>query len=155
LTSRKGSGLSRPNLDLDHANVGLPGRLRWFEVQFKRLLEVGKSFFFGFALAGNVEFQALRDVPFALTPNSSREWSLHISIISQGGVLRTVAAIRSLFTREISFGKSPTRGLSARGGKHLRGSRVFRQVDCLSPNFRLVRYMSSLKGIRACDLLPQ
>jgi hypothetical protein len=53
-----------------------------FEVEFNRFLEVGESLFLGLALAGYVEFQALGDVPLALTPNGSREWSLHDLIVS-------------------------------------------------------------------------
>ena len=63
-------------------------------MQFNRLLEVGKGFFLGLALAGDVEFQALGDVPFPLTPNSSREWSLHDLIFSQARLLRTVLPFR-------------------------------------------------------------
>ncbi len=91
LTSRKGWGLSRPNLGLDHADLGWTGCLGRFEVQFERFLEVGKSLFLGLALAGNVDFQALGDVPLPLTPNGGSEWSLHEPIVSQAGVRRTVA----------------------------------------------------------------
>ena len=59
LTSRKGWGLSRPNLDLDQADLRRPCCLRRFEVQFNRFLEIGKGLFLGLALAGNVEFEAL------------------------------------------------------------------------------------------------
>lgn len=34
LTSRKGCGLSRPNLHLDHTDLGRPRSLRRFEMQF-------------------------------------------------------------------------------------------------------------------------
>ena len=44
--------------------------MRRFEVQFQRFLQVGESLFFGFALAGDIDFQALGDVPFPLAPNS-------------------------------------------------------------------------------------
>src|SRR5450432_210719 len=62
LTSRKGWGLSRPNLDLDHTDLRRPCRLRRFEVQFNRFLEVGKSLLLGLALTGNVELEALGDI---------------------------------------------------------------------------------------------
>src|ERR1017187_870027 len=94
-TSRKGSGLSRPNLNLDHTDCGRPGCLRRFEVQFNRFLQVGKSLFFGLALAGDVEFQALGDVPLPLTPNGRDEWSLHDLIVSQAMVFSTVVAVRA------------------------------------------------------------
>ena len=65
--------------------------MRWFEVQFQRFLQVGKSLFLGLALAGDVEFQALGDIPLPLTPNGRSERSLHDLIVSQARVLRTVA----------------------------------------------------------------
>ena len=43
-------GLSRPNLDLDHPDLRRTRCLRRFEVQFNRLLEVGKSLILGAAL---------------------------------------------------------------------------------------------------------
>jgi len=92
LTSRKGWGLSRPNLDLDQADLRRPCCLRRFEVQFNRFLEIGKSLFLGVALAGDVEFEALGDIPPPLAPNGSRKWSLHDLIVSQARVLRTSAS---------------------------------------------------------------
>ena len=66
-----------------------------FEVQFNRFLEVGESLFLGLALAGDVEFQALGDIPLPLTPNGSREWTLHDLIVSQERALRTVPQIQN------------------------------------------------------------
>src|SRR5208283_1891153 len=63
LISRKDWGLSRPNLDLDHADIGRTCCLRRLKVQFQRFPQVGKSLFLGLALAGDVEFQALGDIP--------------------------------------------------------------------------------------------
>ena len=91
LISRKGWGLSRPNLNLDYPDLGRPGCLRRFEVQFEGFLQVGKSLFLGLALAGDIEFQALGDVPLPLTPNGRSEWSLHDPIVSQAGLHRTVS----------------------------------------------------------------
>src|ERR1035437_788968 len=93
LTSRKGWGLSRPNLDLDQADLRRPRCLRRFEVQFNRFLEVGKSVFLGIALACDVEFEALGDIPLPLAPNGSRKWSLHHLIVSQARVLRMAARV--------------------------------------------------------------
>jgi hypothetical protein len=45
-------------------------------------------------LAGNVEFQALGDVPRPLAPHRRREWPLHDFIISQAR--RPVAAVSLL-----------------------------------------------------------
>lgn len=67
--------------------------MRRFEVQFNRFLEVGKSLFLGLPLAGDIEFEALGDIPLALTPNGSRKWSLHDLIVSQAKVLRTAALV--------------------------------------------------------------
>jgi len=50
-TSRKGRGLSRPNLDLDQTDSGRPGCLRRFEVKFQGFRQIGKRFLFGLALA--------------------------------------------------------------------------------------------------------
>jgi hypothetical protein len=41
-------------------------------------------------LAGNVEFQALGDVPRPLAPDRRGEWSLHDSIVSQARNPRTL-----------------------------------------------------------------
>src|SRR5664280_117624 len=93
LTSRKGWGLSRPNLDLDQADLRRPCCLRRFEVQFNRFLEIVKSLFLGVALAGDVEFEALGDIPPPLAPNGSRKWSLHELIVSKARALRTAARV--------------------------------------------------------------
>jgi hypothetical protein len=42
--------------------------LQRLKVQFNRFLEVGKSLFLGLALAGDIEFQALGDIPLPLAP---------------------------------------------------------------------------------------
>ncbi len=84
LISRKGCGLSRPNLNLDGANHWRTRGSRGFEVQFQRLLQVGERTFFGFALAGDIDFQALGDVPIPLAPNGRGEWSFHDYILSHG-----------------------------------------------------------------------
>src|SRR3990172_7626942 len=46
LTSRKGRGLSRPNLNLDHANLGRAGGLWRLKIQFQRFLQVFEGPFF-------------------------------------------------------------------------------------------------------------
>jgi len=90
--SQKGRGLSRPNLNLDHANGRRPGCARRLKVQFQGFLQVGESFFFGLALAGDIDLEALRDVPVSLAPYCRCEWSLYNIILPQaGGPLRTVA----------------------------------------------------------------
>jgi len=57
--------------------------LRRLEVKFQCFLEIGKSFFFGLALAGNVDFETLRDVPISFTPDGRCEWAFHFYILSQ------------------------------------------------------------------------
>ena len=83
LTSRKGWGLGRANLDLDHPDSRRPRRLRRFEVKFQCFLQVGERLFFGFALTGDVNFQALRDVPVSFAPNRCGKWSFHDCILAQ------------------------------------------------------------------------
>ena len=83
LISREDCGLSRPKLDLNHADIRRPRCPRSFEVQLQRFLQIGQSLFLGFTLARNVNFPALGDVPLPLAPNSRREWSLHPLIVSQ------------------------------------------------------------------------
>ncbi len=82
LISRKGCGLSRPNLNLDRTNLWGTCGLRRLEMEFQRFLQVGESLFFGFTLASNVEFEALRDIPLSFAPNGRSERSLHDHIVS-------------------------------------------------------------------------
>jgi len=84
-TISNGWGLSRANLDLDHSDFRRSRRLRRFEVKFQCFLQVGKRLFFGFALAGDIDFQALRDVPISFAPNGCGEWSFQDCIFAQDG----------------------------------------------------------------------
>ena len=52
------------------------------ELDFESLVEVGQSLFFGLALTGYIDFQALRDEPIAFAPNGRSERSLHAFILS-------------------------------------------------------------------------
>jgi hypothetical protein len=45
--------------------------MRGLEVEFQRLFQIGKGFFFALPLAGDVDFQALRNIPVALAPHRS------------------------------------------------------------------------------------
>ena len=56
-----------------------------FEVQFEGFPEILERFFFRGALAGNIDFQALRHVPVTLTPDSRGKRSLHGFIVSHEG----------------------------------------------------------------------
>jgi hypothetical protein len=51
-------------------------------VKFERFLQVRKSFFFALPLAGNVDFEALRNIPIPFTPDGSGESSDHNYILS-------------------------------------------------------------------------
>lgn len=80
LISRKGCGLSRPNLNLDSANLGWPSRLWCFEVELQCLFHI--------TLAGDIQLQALRNIPIAFAPNGSGERSLRDDILSQPAVIK-------------------------------------------------------------------
>ena len=77
LTSRKGYGLSCPNLDLDHADSGWTRCPRWFEMKFERFPEVGEGLLFCRALAGDIGLKALRYVAVGFSPHCRRKRSLH------------------------------------------------------------------------------
>jgi len=62
LISRNGWGLTRPNLNLDGTKPRGTCRLRWFEVKLQCFFQVGESLLFGFTLAGDIEFETLRNV---------------------------------------------------------------------------------------------
>lgn len=69
LISRKGNGLSRPNLYLDMSDdrrVSSHGR---FKMQLQGFAKVVKSFVFGLPLAGDIDVKTLRDEPITLSPN--------------------------------------------------------------------------------------
>ena len=52
-------------------------------MKFHCFLQVGERLFFGFALTGDVNFQALRDVPVSFAPNRCGKWSFHDCILAQ------------------------------------------------------------------------
>lgn len=82
LISRKESGLSRPNFNLDGTKLWRPRGLRCLKMELQCLFRIGKSLFFAFPLAGDIELQALRDVPVAFAPYGSGERSFHNHIVS-------------------------------------------------------------------------
>ena len=73
--SRKGSGLSRPNLHLDHAHLGRTRRPRGVKVRGRRFFEVVQRFVFGRPLAGN--FMITADFGLALLTESPNSPTLH------------------------------------------------------------------------------
>jgi hypothetical protein len=83
LTSRKGRGLSRPNLDLNGPDFGRPRSLWRLEMELQRLFQIGERFLFGFSLTGDVNFEALRDVPVSFAPNRCGKWTFHDRILAQ------------------------------------------------------------------------
>ena len=83
LISRKGNGLSRPNLNLDQADLWWARCLRRLEVKFQGFFEVGERFIFRSALARHVELEALRDVPVPFFPDAGCKRTLHLSILSR------------------------------------------------------------------------
>ena len=85
LISRKGSGLSRPNVNLDDPYRRWACGQRWLEVQFQRLFEVRQRFLFGLALAGNVYLKALGNEPVTFPPDRRGKRSLHRFIVPQEG----------------------------------------------------------------------
>ena len=96
LTSRKGSGSSRPNLNLDKSNVGRARGLWRLEVEFQSLLEIGQRFSLVFALARDIQLKALSNVPVAFSPNARRKWTLH------GFILPLNSAFRQLGSRTVA-----------------------------------------------------
>src|SRR5450759_2322173 len=80
-------------LPSETADLRRPCCLRRFEVQFNCFLEIGKCLFLGVALAGDVEFEALGDIPPPLAPNGSRKWSHHDLIVSQARERCTAARV--------------------------------------------------------------
>ena len=106
--------------------------MRWFEVEFQRFPQVGEGLFLGFTLAGDVEFQALGDVPRPLAPDRCGEWSLHDSIVSQARNPRTLTDHRlPPLPRSPLAGTPP---VSAFGGQVARSWRDgdFAGVICLT-----------------------
>jgi len=57
--------------------------MRRLEIELQGFFEVFESLVFRFALAGYVDFEALRDIPVPFAPDSRRERSLHTCIPSQ------------------------------------------------------------------------
>ncbi len=77
LTSRYGVGLSGTNFSLHLHNFGHSLRGRLFKVEFKRFTQVFNCFLFCPTLTCYINFQALRNEPFALTPDNSGKGLLH------------------------------------------------------------------------------
>ena len=82
LISRKGSGLSRPNLNLNRAKLRGTRSSGRLEVKLQCFLQVVESLLFGLTLAGDIDFEALGDIPTSFAPDGRGEWSLHDNILS-------------------------------------------------------------------------
>src|ERR1700722_15525357 len=83
LISLKGRGLSRPNLYLDGATLWPSRGMRRIEMKLQRFFQVRQRLLFGLTLAGDVNFQTLRDIPTAFAPHRRRKWPLHDPILPQ------------------------------------------------------------------------
>ena len=60
-------------------------------MEFERFLQIGQRLLFALALAGNIKFQALRDVPIALTPNGC------------GGYLQTIRGLGYRLSADVAM----------------------------------------------------
>jgi hypothetical protein len=76
-------------------------------------------------LAGNVEFEALGDIPPPLAPNGSRKWSLHDLIVSQARALRTAARVPTAPSQIRSLTAPRALLASMVGASRMRTSRAF------------------------------
>ena len=84
-------------------------------MEFEGFAQVGEGFFFGLALAGDVDFEALGDVPVSFTPNGRGEGALHRFRITEAG----------------RFGGALERGTQQKGRKDT--------GVCLRPELRVLR----------------
>jgi len=53
-------------------------------MQLQCFFQIGQSLFFSLTSAGNIQIQALRDVPVFFLPNRDGELAFHAYIVSQG-----------------------------------------------------------------------
>jgi len=82
MISRKGSGLSHPNRNLDGANRRRSRGLRRLEVEFQRLLQIGQCPLFGVTLTRDIDLHALGNIPVSFAPNGCGERSFQGFILS-------------------------------------------------------------------------
>lgn len=71
--------LGRANLDLEDVQLGRARGLRRFEMEFERFPQICQRLFFSLALAGDIQFETLGDVPVVFAPDGRGEQSLHSS----------------------------------------------------------------------------
>ena len=67
--------------------------MRRFEMKFECFPQVGECLFLRFTLAGDIDFQALRDIPVPLAPDGCGERSLHDHILSHDEGVRIQRAL--------------------------------------------------------------
>ena len=60
--------------------------MRGFKMKLEGFFEIFEGLVFRGTLTGNVNFQALLDVPVTLTPDGRGEWSLHAIIVPHPGL---------------------------------------------------------------------
>lgn len=97
LTSRKGRGLSRPNLNLDGADFRRSTGRRRLKMKFQRFFQIGESFLFRLTLTGDVDIETLGNVPLALSPYRCRKWAFHSGILSHPSYCSSVPVSGSIF----------------------------------------------------------
>jgi hypothetical protein len=71
--------------------------LRRLEVKLQCFFQIGKSLFFALALAGDIDFEALRNIPVPFTPDGRSERSLHYHILSHDGQVSQYRNYASIF----------------------------------------------------------
>ena len=74
--------LSRANFHRDAGDFGDDAGNRRFKVEFERFAEIGESFVFGFAVAGDVDLGALSDEEVVFFPGSCGEYLFHGRVLN-------------------------------------------------------------------------
>ena len=77
--------LGRANLDLEDVQLGRARGLRRFEMEFERFPQICQRLFFSLALAGDIQFETLGDVPVVFAPDGRGERSLHVTPPDEAG----------------------------------------------------------------------
>ncbi len=119
LTSRNGSGLSRPNLYLNGVDLRWPRRHWRLEMEFQRFFQIDERFLFRQPLAGDIDFETLGDLPLALSPHRCRKWPFHSGILSPFTAAASHSPARSSPLRAGSLRRPPP-------GRRLPGSAASR-----------------------------
>jgi hypothetical protein len=76
-------------------------------VKLEGFRQVCESFLLALSLAGNIDFQALRDIPLPLAPNGRGKWSLHALILSYTAPRRAWSANNPVMVSSFAEGQPP------------------------------------------------